>query len=141
MSIDIISAEQAADIEARLANLEKWIVASGHWGKNGWTSYPSGSEPEDCKVTNEERSQLEVRRFMLEKPERYFMYITRNSAGTWTAQNLGSVTFGREYKCPAFGRASVRVPVTIKAINGETYVGTYYKSSGDYARVKRVKSK
>jgi hypothetical protein len=78
---------------------------------------------------------------MLEKPERYFLYIDEKTrtATIWTGVLLGTVTFGREYKTPSFGRSSVRVPVTIQAVNGLTYHGTYYKSSGDYARVKATK--
>lgn len=50
---------------------------------------------------------------------------------------LGDVTFGREYKTPTRGHfPSVRVPITVRGINGVTYHGTYFKSSGDYARVK-----
>ena len=133
----------AADIECRLANLETWVVANGYRHKNGWTSYPSGIEPEDCKVSNDERAQLELRQFMIEKPERYFLYVDEKTktATVWTGVVLGSVIFGREYKSPSFGRASVRVPVTIKAVNGLTYHGTYYKSSGDYARVRASKRK
>lgn len=50
----------------------------------------------------------------------------------------GRVTFGREYRDSFGGR---RVPIWIDAINGRRYAGTYFKSSGDYARVKLLKEK
>lgn len=134
----MISEEQAKEIESRLANLEKWIDEQGHRSKSGWVSYPSGSEPENCRVSNDERAQLELRRFMIDKPDRYFLYIdqVKAIATVWTGVELGTVTFGREWTDNFGGR---RVPVTIKAVNGLTYHGTYFKSSGDYARVKAAK--
>lgn len=137
----MIDEATARDIEQREANLETWIVANGYRSKSGWSSYPTGTAPEDCKVSNEERAQLEVRRFMLEKPDKYFLYINeeKRTASTWmSAYVLGSVTFGREWRDNFGGR---RVPVTIHAVNGITYHGTYYRSSGDYARVKAAKRK
>jgi hypothetical protein len=92
-------------------------------------------------VTNAERSAIELFEFCRDKPDRYFLYINEEKcvAGTWPGDVLGTVTFGREYKSPAFGGwPSTRVPVTIDAVNGCKYTGTYYKSSGNYARVRRM---
>lgn len=88
--------------------------------------------------TNAERSAIEVYEFVHHPPDRYFVYINEQKriATTWTGDELGKVAFGREW-CDNFG--GKRVPVTITAINGRTYHGTYYKSSGDYARIKVAK--
>lgn len=129
----------------------------------GKTFVPSGEvtiveTPEQTAARNAAITAEEITRFLEDKPERVFLYIKQDTAPslggdfrwskgegkatTWTGAHLGSVTFGREYKCPAFGGFfSVRVPVRITAINGCTYAGTYYKSSGDYARVRKVKVK
>jgi hypothetical protein len=89
-------------------------------------------------VTNEERSALEVFEFCTNPPDKYLLYISREkqAATTWTGGLLGHVTFGREYGDNFGGR---RAPVWIQAINGKQYHGTYYKSSGDFARIRQYK--
>lgn len=92
--------------------------------------------------TNAERSAVEVYEFKATPPDTYFLYVDEKTSTvtTWVGDVLGSVTFGREYKCGAFGGwPSKRQPVRVHAINGHTYYGTYYKSSGNYARVRRTK--
>jgi hypothetical protein len=88
-------------------------------------------------ITNEERSAIEVFEFMRDKPERYFLYINeaRGIATTWTGAKLGVVWLGRRYRDNFGGE---RVSISIRAINGESYSGTFYKSSGDYARVRTL---
>jgi hypothetical protein len=90
-------------------------------------------------MTNDEISAQEVREFKANPPDKYFLYVSeeRRDAHTWTGEHLGVVTFGREYRDNFGGK---RVPVRIRAINGRQYVGTYYKSAGDYARVRLAKS-
>jgi hypothetical protein len=120
------------------------------------TRFKRGGEysPEDiaaiCKlanveraITNEERSALEIFDFVRNVPECYFLYVDEKTskATTWTGESLGTIVFGHEYKSPAFNAWSVRVPVRIRAINGRTYSGTYYKSAGSYARVRLCKDK
>jgi hypothetical protein len=104
-------------------------------------SYRAEEVPADCQITNEERSKLEVYEFVHNPPDKYFLYINQEKrlATTWTGDKLGEVTFGREYSSPAFGAFSRRIPITVVAINGKVYHGTYYKSSGDYARIKAKK--
>jgi hypothetical protein len=89
--------------------------------------------------TNEERSAVEVYEFCTDPPKQYFLYIncTKKEATTWMSDKLGNVRFGTSYKDNFGGQ---RVPITIAAINGKKYHGTYYKSAGDYARVKMYKS-
>jgi hypothetical protein len=108
--------------------------------RNGWTVIPADAKP-PVNVTNEDRSAIEVYEFCRDKPDRYFLYVKhlegRNAvATTWTGEHLGSATLGPVYRDNFGGK---RQSITIRAINGETYHGTYYKSAGDYARVKRAK--
>jgi hypothetical protein len=133
----VISAELAADIRKRNDALMAWVDSIR--GKNGWASYRPDDKPAHVPdVTNEERSALEVFEFVANPPDKYFLYISEKNrtATTWTGDALGNVSFGREYRDSFGGR---RVPITVHAINGRTYHGTYYKSSGDYARVKAAK--
>jgi hypothetical protein len=105
-------------------------------------SYRPEEVPADLQIpTNEERSKIEVADFNREQPDKYFLYIDakKRIATTFTGELLGVVTFGREYECPGFYRPSTRVPVRIQAINGCEYFGTYFKSSGDFARIKKCK--
>lgn len=84
------------------------------------------------EVTNADRSEVEYYEFITEKPETYFAYIDEK-AGTmtnWMGLVLGNVQFRTKSSRPA---------ITVKAVNGLTYKGTYYKSSGDYCRIKAIK--
>lgn len=136
----MITQDQANEIAAREKQLQAWIDTIR--SKNGWASYKPEDKPANIPdVTNDERSSLEVFNFVTNPPDRYFLYINeeRFIATTFTGEKLGSVSFGREYQSPGFYRGSKRVPVTIKGINGRTYYGTYFKSAGNYARVKMSK--
>lgn len=152
----MITANEAIEIQQRCDRKEQWL--------DGRTSYQPDELPENCRVTNEELSKLEIWKFCTDIPEKYFLYIKlderpaeilaaiqkgakytnsfrKGIATTWTGDKLGDVFCGQEYKSPAFGNFSTRIPITVKAINGREYFGTYYISSGDYARVKLVKEK
>jgi hypothetical protein len=130
----MITPAQAADIRSRNDALMAWVDSIR--GNNGWASYRPEDKPAD--VPDEERSALEVFEFCSNPPDRYFLYINseKQAATTWTGELLGHVTFGREYGDNFGGR---RVPVLIRAINGKQYHGTYYKSSGDFARIRQSK--
>ena len=133
----MITPDQATDIRKRNDALMAWVDSIR--GKNGWASYRPEDKPANVPdVTNEERSALEVFEFCTNPPDKYFLYINREkqSATTWTGDLLGQVSFGREYRDNFGGR---RVPVTVRAINGLTYHGTYYKSSGGFARIRQSK--
>lgn len=96
-------------------------------------------------VSNEERSAVEVYEFAHNIPDKYFLYVKRDSAPypggkpgygiatTWTGDKLGDVIFGTSFRSN-FG--DTRVPIRMRGINGRWYVGTYYESAGDYARVR-----
>lgn len=90
------------------------------------------------EINNELRSKIEVWQFLHEKPKEYFLYISEKNknATTWMGDNLGSVSFGKEHTSN-FG--DKRQHVTVFGINGIKYYGTYFKSSGNYARIKQLK--
>jgi hypothetical protein len=93
--------------------------------------------------TNDDRAAIEVYELVHNKPENIFCYINEKdgTATIWTGVVIGTAHFGQQYKTPAFGGfGSTRVPVTVRAINGCVYAGTYYKSAGDYARLKKTKA-
>jgi hypothetical protein len=93
-------------------------------------NFPYGNE-----MNNDIRSAIEVWEFTHNPPDKYFLFINEkeNTATTWTGQILGTISLGYPY-FSNFG--DKRQPVTIKAINGKVYTGTYYKGSGNYAHVK-----
>lgn len=126
-----------------LKKIKEYDDASLEWRdrhkENGVPVDVSATFPHADKVTNELRSQVEVAWFVREKPTKYFLYINEKTkqATTWTGDVLGDVGFGRPWTSN-FG--DERVSVTIYAVNGCQYHGTYFKSSGNYARVRRGKT-
>lgn len=122
--------------------LSAYELAANKWMKenktNGIPAEVCASFPYSDVVNNELRSAVEVYEFINYPPEKYFLYISESKkiATTWTGQELGFVKFGREYRA-TFG--DVRQSVRITACNGLVYSGTYYKSAGNYARVKALK--
>lgn len=93
--------------------------------------------------THDEISSLEVYEFRHDIPTRYFAYVDRQGIypsyiTTWTGEILGEVSsFGAKYHS---NMGDVRQNITAKMINGRTYYGTYFVSSGDYCRLKLSKS-
>jgi len=112
--------------------------------KRAWvgnrTSWKTDEEPKEFQeLTNDKVSAVEVYEFVHDPPDRYFVYIDEEKAlaTTWTGDKLGTVHFGRPY-VSNFG--DERTPVDMAGINGIQYHGTYYRSSGDYARIKKCKN-
>ena len=89
-------------------------------------------------VTPDETSTLEVYDFVDNPPDKYFAYVNsdKKQITTWTGERLGDCTFGREYHS---NMGDLRVSIHVRAINGRRYHGTYYKSAGDYCRLKVCK--
>jgi hypothetical protein len=103
-------------------------------------------------MTNEERSAIEVQEFCANPPDRYFAYVKlmpipegfhydsglgyRHKVTTWTGDILGNAILGPSYR-DNFG--GIRHSISVKAINGKEYYGTYYLSSGDYCRLRMRK--
>ena len=107
--------------------------------KGVWTGPQVTQEQVD--ETNRLRSAVEVYEWMTNPPARYFLYIKeteymRGSATTWTGEFLGHVFMGDVYRSN-FG--DKRQQITVVGTNGRKYHGIYYKSAGDYARVKLAK--
>lgn len=105
--------------------------------------------------SNAELGRLELYEFMTNPPDKYFLYVKQDKnprpigstlpdgiATTWTGDKLGTIFFGKAYRTRSpFGGVVERIPVRVHAVNGFQYAGTYYASTGNYARVKRVKSR
>lgn len=142
-----ISAAKAEDIRERVRAFDRAAQAfdpKRYKRGGGWTP---AEQREIARMagaprpSNEEVSGLEVYDFIHSPPDKYFLYIDEknHAATTWTGDVLGPVAFGRSYKSPSAGMPSTRVPITVRGINGVIYVGTYYASAGNYARVRARK--
>ena len=136
----MITATQYNEISTRHNALMLWVDSIR--GKNGWASYKPEDKPATVPdVTNEERSALEVYDFVNNPPDKYFLYVdeVNRTVTTWTGEKLGSITFlGVPYRCGRY-RFAKRQSIRVTGINGVKYSGTYYTSSGNYARIKRLK--
>ena len=143
----MITTERYHELRRKIATFDAWVDSQRN-PRNGWASYREQDVPNHLpRVSNEERSQVEVWEFVHTPPDKYFVYIQRNkvapgvvdrrvTATTWTGQILGYGRLGQMYRS---GR-SLRYPLRFEGINGRHYYGTFYSSSGDYARVRMTKS-
>ena len=148
----MITTERYNELKAKMHVFDTWLNTKRD-PRSGWASY----KPEDVpatvpKVSNDERSQVEVYEFCHNPPKTYFVYVRRLAVApgvvsptkvevtTWTGQLLGKGKLGRQYECYGFGGSrSRRYPIRFRGVNGFVYSGIYYASAGDYARVKLVK--
>jgi hypothetical protein len=101
---------------------------------------------------NAATSRAEVAAFMADVPERHFAYAATQRSGfdttvrlhvgdeitTWTGDKLAQVCDARQPFRDSFG--GIRQNFRARAINGATYSGTFYLSSGDYVRMRKVKA-
>lgn len=134
---------EAEYLEARRMHDENHAASSAYRKLHNTTGIPvfiTETFPYAKEVNNDLKTKIEVWEFIHKKPEKYFLYIREKTctAVNWTGENLGRVIMGVQFRS---NMGDVRVPVTVFGINGITYYGTYYKSSGDYARVKAKKNK
>lgn len=135
--MQLITKEQRLNIQAREDAKTAYLKAKG---KN-WLGPNELEENGLLDVTNDERAQAELYDWHTDKPAQYFCYINvdKRIATVWTGAELGKIVrMGAEFR-DSFG--GVRVPVTIQGNNGVEYYGTYYKSSGDYCRLKAYKKR
>lgn len=98
----------------------------------------SNTFPYANEVTNALRSAIEAWEFKIKPPQKYIVYVNlkKNVVTTWTGQVLGIITsIGKEHRS---NMGDIRISIRFKGINNLTYAGTFYKSAGDYARVKTV---
>lgn len=133
--MNTITKEQRDEIMARRERLMQYCKEQGFTSKSGWTSYKPEQVAHFNPPTNDELAQVELYDFIHDVPDKYFLYVSEktNLATCFTGLELGKVSFGREWR-DNFG--GTRRAVTIKAVNGRRYVGTFFKSSGDFARIR-----
>jgi len=134
-----ITKEQRDSIMAREQTLTAYCKEQGFTSKrSGWTSYKPEQVAHLNPPTNYERAQVELYDFIHNVPDKYFLYVNEatGKATIWTGVELGNVHFGAEWRDNFGGK---RRAVTVYAVNGRTYHGTYFKSAGDYARIKLAK--
>ena len=112
----------------------------------------------ECDERNRATSAREAAEFKARTADRWFAYwhepseATRRGASeaalgripvtiqTWIGEVLARVTWqGRAYSTWGFGSRSTRVNFRARGIDGREWFGTYYKSSGDYVRMRVVK--
>jgi hypothetical protein len=127
--------EARKKLDAYQAAVDAWMKANK---TNGIPVEVTKDFPHAAEITNDLRSKIEKFEFLSEEPVKYFVYISEKNktATTWTGQKLGDVTFGREFRS---NMGDKRVPVSVKALNGLNYYGTFFKSAGDYAVIKKSK--
>ncbi len=93
-------------------------------------------------MTDKERSKREVATWLADPPESYFLYVREISSDgrlapvvtTWMGDVLGKVTGWGATWTDNFG--SERRTLYVHGTNGVDYRGTYFKSAGDYARIR-----
>jgi hypothetical protein len=120
----------------------------------GRTYFPDGAaplaeSPAECDARNRKQAAQEVEAFRVRTADRVFAYWrdarpddprSRAEITTWNGAHLARVVWqGRPYHCPAFGRQSTRINFTAQGIDGRTWYGTYYQSSGDYVRMRAAR--
>ena len=95
--------------------------------------------PYSTEVTNELRSAIETFEFVLTPPKKYTVYVNESTGEvtTWTGQKLGRFQVINGFRS---NFRDYRICVRIKAINGKSYYGIYFKSIGNYARIKMNKN-
>ncbi len=149
---DTISAAQAENIRACYQASEKAreLFDPKRFKRGGGYTPADQREIEriaGCKSpSNEDLSALEVYDFVHSPPDKYFLYIDRknNTATTWMGDIIGHVAVPRAWGQEMLSNIPVgdaRITIAVRGINGVSYRGTYFAGAGDYARVKRVKSR
>jgi hypothetical protein len=90
--------------------------------------------PYHSEVTNEMRSAIETFEFLTDPPKKYTVYVNEKTGEitTWTGQKLGTFRVINGYRS---NFRDYRISLQVKAINGYSYYGTYFKSAGDYAHI------
>jgi len=128
-------------LDAKTALMQYEMSANVYRTQNKTTGIPveiCNTFPYADIVNNDLRGKIEVYEFMQDCPKKYFLYIKEDNstATTWNGEFLGNVHFGKEYRS---NMGDKRQPIDVFGINGIKYHGTYYKSAGNYARIKAYK--
>ena len=101
----------------------------------------------ELDARNAETSKREVAEWKANPPESYFLYVREKGSTdggriapvvtTWMGDVLGKVTgWGATW---TDNMGSVRRTIYVHGTNGVDYYGTYFKSAGDYARIRAFK--
>ena len=108
-------------------------------GKNCLTPEMQEQLPES--PISSEISAIETYEFINNPPDTYFAYINQENKTmtTWTGEVLGKV-FGLWSSGWRSNFGDTRVSIDVKGINEIKYHGFYYKSAGDYCRIKAYKN-
>jgi len=128
-------------IEKKVMKENKMLKTHFKKSKTNWINESIRKKLGIPKVTNTERSIVEVHQFKQRPPKKYTAYMGNKlkKVTTWTGQPIGKVTWvGSEYKDSMGG---TRQNFRINAVNKKKYSGTYFKSSGDYVNLKMLKDK
>lgn len=98
---------------------------------------PICSETGGDLACNHLAGALEISAFCDTPPEYLFAYVNAASGTLTTFMGgvLGRIEFGRKFES---NLGDQRQSIKVRAINGRTYHGTYYRSAGDYARLRLV---
>jgi len=135
-----LTASQARELQARLDRYITWVRE--RFG-NGWACYDPDDVPENCRLTNEERSKLEIHDWVNDPPRRYFAYVfhpddlKKRYIGTWTGDKLARISILGGRVRDNFG--GCRRYISAYGTNGVRYWGWYYESAGDYCRLTAFK--
>ena len=145
-TIEAPTDERYADLKARNAAHQAW--SEQYRKPSGWIVISPNEQatcPPEARISNDERSELEVAEWHRDPPDAYFLYVMRSKddhayAATWCghALSVGPVALGPVWRDNMGGK---RRSIRFMGTNGHEYAGWYFTSSGDYARVKRLKGK
>ena len=130
--MSMITKAQRDEIMERETKLREWM------GKRS-SYHPSELPVTINPPTNEERSAVELFDWIMDPPKRYFAYAVKEGAiSNWMGESLGTITWeGATYRDNMGGK---RKNFRMLGTNGIWYSGTAYVSSGDYCRLKAIKS-
>lgn len=137
--------ESEAQYHVAAQMVSAYDFAAANWRKenntNGIPTEVCATFPYGAAVTNELRSQIEVWEFLHKPIDKYFIYIDERAytATTWMGSVLGIVNFHPPFTAKVGKNTSTRQHITVHGIDGKKYYGTYYTSSGNYARIKLSK--
>ena len=91
----------------------------------------------DTDKKNALTSRREIAMIKKDLPSNLFVYVNldKGIVTTWVGDKIGDIIFvGREFKS---NMGDLRVPIVVNIFN-KKYKGIFFKSAGDYARIKKV---
>jgi hypothetical protein len=135
--------------KALVTKADAYYDAHADTGRGGWRSLDTKKFPEYPDV-NKEKGQVEAYEFEHNNTgaDGYFCYWKdadathpRATLTTWMGDKIAEVIhYSQPFRC-GFGMNSRRISFQARGTDGHTYAGTYYVSSGNYCRMKRIKVK